>query len=339
MLAGLAAAIYGVDSDIVAMFTPMRAVVLVLLLLSAGLLALRLRAVRSAALYALLGGTIVLAAFVYVREFAAYREIDLAFENDGVPFAGTLYLPPSPGSHPGVVIAQGSIRAPRRIYHLWADRLAREGIAVYSFDKRGTGASGGNYEAENNSSHANLDLLASDVRAAVEAMRHRPEVDAGRVGILGLSMGGWLGPLAAQGLDSLSFMVLVSGPTVSVGEENYYSDLTGEGHGDGDSQAAADSLVAERSPSGFDPRALLRASSVPTLWLFGGEDLSIPVAKSVAVLDSMIAEEQPYRYVVFPEAGHLGFVIRWPFDLAPGLWDEIVSWVDQPHDRRSKLAR
>lgn len=337
-LAALGAAIYAVDSDLVGLFLPVRSVVLALLVGSAGLLGVRLRWHRSATGIALLVVGIGLGGWVYAHEFRAYRELDLSFENAGARLAGTLYLPDAPGPHPALVIAQGSIRAPRRLYHHWADRLAREGIAVYSFDKRGTGASGGDYEGENNSSVQNLALLAADVAAAITAVRRHPEVDAERVGVFGVSMGGWTGPLAAHQLDAAghpppAFMVINSGPAVSVGEERFYSDLTGEGHreGAGRSPAEVDSLVAARAPSGYDPRAVLGALDVPTLWVFGADDPSVPVAKSLAVLDSLRTRHgRPYRALVLPEAVHLGFVMRWPFDLAPGFWPPIVAWVRQP---------
>ena len=294
LLTALGLAIYGVDSDLINFFLPTRTVVLTCLLVSVGMLvlhlALRGRFARSVFVYALGVTALVLAAMIYVREFTAYREVELSFENEGASLVGTLYLPQPIGRYPTAVIAHGSIRAPRRLYHLFADRLVRRGIAVYSFDKRGTGESGGVYEAENNGRLENLTLLASDVAAAVEKVRHHPEIEESHVGILGISMGGWLAPLAADQTDSVGFMVLVSGPTVSVGEEGYFSDLTGEIHGEGSglSDIAIDSLVMARSPSGFDPRLLLQELSIPGLWLFGSEDSSVPVAKSKVVLVSLV---------------------------------------------------
>lgn len=54
--------------------------------------------------------------------------------------------------------------------------LVRHNIPVLSFDKRGTGSSGGEYEWKNNSSTKNLRLLASDVAAAVAALAAQPEI-------------------------------------------------------------------------------------------------------------------------------------------------------------------
>ena len=334
LFAALGILIYAVDSDLVNFFLPARTVVLSCLLVSAVLLGtylvLRPRPARRVAVYASAAIVLILASVVYVREFAAYREIELSFDNEGTSLSGTLYLPKAKGRYPAVVIAQGSIKAPRRLYHFWADHLVRSGVAVYNFDKRGTGESGGEYQSENNSSLENLTLLGSDIAAAVVAISRNPEVDESHIGILGLSMGGWLAPLAAQLVDSVSFIALLSGPAVSVGEENYFSDLTGEMHeeGSGFSAAEIDRLVMERTPSHFDPRPILREASIPTLWLFGAEDSSVPTAKSTSVLDEMISQHnRPYSYVVFPESEHLGFVMRWPYDLAPGLLDKLDGWI------------
>ena len=110
----------------------------------------------------------------------------------------------------------------------------------------------------------------------------------------------------------------------------YFSDLTGEIHreGSGLSDMAIDSLVMARSPSGFDPRLLFQELSIPGLWLFGSEDSSVPVAKSKVVLDSLVTRyNRRYSYVIYPEAEHLGFVMQWPFDMAPGFSDELRGWI------------
>lgn len=68
-------------------------------------------------------------------------------------------------------------------------------------------------------------------------------------------------------------MVLVVGPTVSVGLEIYYSDL-------------AETL------------------STPGLWLLGEADRSIPTPQTVAVLEALRASGRPYRWIVYPGASH-----------------------------------
>jgi len=48
------------------------------------------------------------------------------------------------------------------------------------------------------------------------------------IGLWGVSQVGWILPIAANLIDEISYTILISGPTVTVGEENYYSDLTGD---------------------------------------------------------------------------------------------------------------
>jgi dienelactone hydrolase len=327
--------LYGLDSDLINFFLPIRFFVLTLLTGSAVILALRLvlglRTPAATRLSLSLMVTFALAALmIYVQEFKAYRELELTFENAGEQLSGTLYLPTEKDNYPAVVFAQGSIRAPRRLYHSWANSLVRNGIAVFSFDKRGTGKSGGNYESENNGSTENLKLLGSDVAAAVSRISRHPEVDPSKTGIVGFSMGGWMAPIAAQNNADVKFMVLVSGPVVSVGEEGYYSDLTGEIHGEGSglSMAEIEKLTMDRPPSEFDPRSILQELPIPALWLFGGVDSSIPVKKSVKVLEQLKESHgRAYEYRVYPDGEHLGFVMNWPFDLAPNLMNDLVDWI------------
>jgi uncharacterized protein len=330
LFALLAGATYIMDADVVSFFLPVRWVVPQLFGLSA-LLAVFAMIRRRGSRFGLvlLWVSLGAAAAVYVVEFRAYQEVEVAFENQGVSLSGTLYLPKSGGPFTTVVVAPGSIKAPRRLYHFWADALVREGIAVLNVDKRGTGKSGGTYQSDNNASETNLRLLASDVATAAEFAAGRSEVDASRVGILGFSMGGWLAALAASESSQVRFIVAVSGPTVSVGEENYFSSLTGDGFGKlGSAELAeANRATMSRTPSGFDPRQALGNFDIPSLWLFGDLDSSIPVEKSIGVLDSLSgASGGLFDYKVFPGAEHLGFVIGYPFDLVPGFMSEIVEW-------------
>ena len=330
------AALVLVDSDFVKVFVPVRTVGVLGGVAAAGLLLMRLAlpsrpSARGRAIL-LVGApaSLALAAWIYHRDFMAYREEPVEFLSDGVRLSGSIYVPEGTGPFPAVVIAQGSLRAPRRVYHAWADRLVRAGIAVLSFDKRGTGQSGGEYESQDNSSSANLHRLAADVSAATDALAARQNIDARRVGIVGISMGGWLAPIAAQQNPRVRFFVCVSGPAVSVGEEGFYSELTGEGAASSlrSHRREVDERVAARAPSGFDPRLILAGLSIPTFWIFGSEDTSVPVTKSLAVLDGLRApSHSAATYRVFAGADHLIVIEQWPFRFAPGFLEALTSWI------------
>lgn len=107
-------------------------------------------------------------------------------------------------------------------------------------------------------------------------MRTHGDVAPDSVGIVGVSQAGWIIPIAAAESPEIPFVILQSGPTVTLGEEDYFSELTRDfdcGRS-GLSPAEADVLVRSRAPSGFDPRPYLSRMTQPGLWFYGLEDLS-----------------------------------------------------------------
>ncbi|MBC7653067.1 MAG: alpha/beta hydrolase, partial [Oligoflexus sp.] len=92
---------------------------------------------------------------------------EVKFESQGVTLAGSILTPKNPFA--AVVIVHGSDPVKREM--AFAKRLAKEGIAVLTYDKRGVGASGGVYVGPsvgtNNVDTTNLNLLAHDANAAV----------------------------------------------------------------------------------------------------------------------------------------------------------------------------
>jgi len=260
-----------------------------------------------------------------------YRLRPLTFHSDDVPLAATLYVPSSPGPHPGIVVVHGSGNAPRRRYHHYADHWARAGYAVLLYDKRGCGESGGVYVASGNGTAENLDLLAHDAAAALEALRQQPEVRPGEVGFWGVSQAGWIVPRAAA-LGGAAFMILVSGPAVTVGEEIDYSVLTGdEPYASRDVVQHAERRLTALRPHGFDPIADLRRLDVPGLWLQGGLDGSVPPYKSARAIEDLKRAGKPYDVQVFPSAGHGIYVPRVPEQLGPTLaphfWQAQEQWL------------
>lgn len=149
---------------------------------------------------------------------AAYRTEEVRYRNGDVPLAGLLMLPHAAGPVPAAVIIQGSGESDRT--NPWAraiaEELVRGGTAVLLTDKRGSGASGGDWMT------ASFGDLAADALAGVEALRARTDVDSARVGLAGLSQGGWIAPLAAARSGHVAFVVDVSGAGVSYAEQSFH---------------------------------------------------------------------------------------------------------------------
>lgn len=101
---------------------------------------------------------------------------------DGTRLAGW-FIPASgsSASSPGVVLSHGWGRSRAELLP-HADFLHRAGFAVLAFDYRHRGESGG--DAVTLGVREQDDLLG-----ALDALCARPEVDAGRIGVLGMSMG------------------------------------------------------------------------------------------------------------------------------------------------------
>lgn len=132
---------------------------------------------------------------------------------------GTLFRAPGNGRHPAIVLLAGSGKTVRDnvVFRALESRFLTIGIDVLAYDKRGSGESGGAYD-----DNAPLEVLATDAIAAVHALQARDDIDAKRVGIWGISQGGWLGPLAASMSPDVAFVISVSGPGVSMAEQAIY---------------------------------------------------------------------------------------------------------------------
>lgn len=121
----------------------------------------------------------------------ALAESDTRFESNGVMLAGRLIEAPGAGKNtPLVVYAHGSEGSG------WIDRardpyqMVGRGVSVFVYDKRGTGLSRGDYTQ-------NFPRLADDLVAASREARRLADGRFGRFGLVGLSQGGWIVPLAA----------------------------------------------------------------------------------------------------------------------------------------------
>ncbi|MBZ6132816.1 alpha/beta hydrolase family protein [Streptomyces olivaceus] len=123
--------------------------------------------------------------------------------DDGTLLAGTLTRPAGPGPHPAVVLLHGSgpldrdgntRSLPLGLGGPLAAALAAAGVATLRYDRRGAGATPGNWQESGFTDNR------EDASAAVRALRAHPDVRAGSVGVVGHSEGALHGmTLAARG--------------------------------------------------------------------------------------------------------------------------------------------
>ena len=148
-----------------------------------------------------------------------YRVEEVTYSSGEITLAGTLTRPEGTGPFPAAVLISGSGAQNRdeellghKPFHVLADHLTRAGIAVLRFDDRGVGGSGGS------TMNSTTDDVAGDALAGVAFLRGRSEIDPKRVGVIGHSEGGVVGPLAASRSDEVAFVVMMAGTGVTGAE-------------------------------------------------------------------------------------------------------------------------
>ena len=162
--------------------------------------------------------------------------IPVTFRSRDATLYGEFVMPPEGRPRVVVVLQYGGARESAVAHNFVQYLLPLEGIAVFVFDKRGTGRSTGGFSIE-------IGTLADDMAAAVRAVRARREARDVPLGLMGESQGGWVAPLAASRV-AVDFVVVSYGLAVSMLEE--------------DRQEVAQSLRA----GGYGPDVLARGDEI-----------------------------------------------------------------------------
>jgi len=270
---------------------------------------------------------------------------EVRFHNGDVTLAGTLIRPTTAGPYPAIVMIHGSGPQGRPNMRPVADFLAQLGIAVLIYDKRGVGASTGDW------THSAFADLVEDALAGLRLLRARPDIRAEQIGLWGRSQGGWLGPLAASRSDDVAFVISVVGPAVSVFQQDLdrveyqlradgfaqadiaaalaYVDLvikvvrSGEGwpqlkaRADESRSASWASYVSQPETeeelhwwraNDYNPMPVLQSLTCPILALFGERDTLVPVATNKALMERALSRNPDHMIAVMPSANHSSLV-------------------------------
>jgi len=139
------------------------------------------------------------------KEAPPFETESLAFPSGDARLGGCLYRPRGAARFPVLVFVAGSDDTPAAasVYSvIHAKAFTAKGVGVFSFDKRGTGSSGG--------SPTDVDFTqrADDVAAAARFVRSLPSTRA--VALWGVSQAGWVVPGALRKGDGVRFVMLVS---------------------------------------------------------------------------------------------------------------------------------
>jgi alpha-beta hydrolase superfamily lysophospholipase len=242
--------------------------------------------------------------FGTTRTLADHREVDVHFTCSNARLAGTVFLPLRRGVHPAVVWLHGSGEQARLNYGPLVAAYVSDGIAFFSYDKRGVGESEGKCCPD---VHGHFNLVTADAVGAVSAIRRSREVDRDQVGYVGASAAGWVAPRAAEDSGHVAFLAIASPGVLRHSLVAKFEEFTGGSESDKPrpSEAEIAKAVASWKRSGFDPKPYLERLDVPALWLFGGADRNVPPVQSVAELKSIRQRgHKDWTIVVYPGAGH-----------------------------------
>ncbi len=226
----------------------------------------------------------------------------VGLEVEGIRITGQLYLPSGRGSFPTVCVCHG---IPAHIpdpndsgYPLLAERICRQELAVFIFNFRGTGASGGN-----------LDILGwtRDLKAVLDYLCALPELDRSHLSLLGFSGGAAVSVYVAAHDKRVSSIVTCACPAE-------FTLLTKAG----DSQAVIDrfrSIGAIRDDSfpasvadwfrGFETvspiKYIAEIAPRPLLLVHGDQDETVAVSHAHRLY---ARAEEPKQLKIVEGAGH-----------------------------------
>ena len=202
------------------------------------------------------------------------------FSSIGNTLYGELFAPAKPQAL--VVLVFGSGQDSAVTYNYVQHLLPLYDVAVFAYDKRGTGRSNGRFTVD-------FSELADDALAAVAYARKLLDVPGVPVGLMGESQGGWIAPLAAVRAPA-DFVVVSYGLAISPLDEDRYEvfgELRAKGY---DESVMAKSqeltsitgrIMLSRFTDGLDDLRKFKAAHADETWLREVEgDFTGPLLRS-----------------------------------------------------------
>lgn len=166
--------------------------------------------------------------FPYLSEDVEYFN-----QNKSIQYGATITLPKGNATSksnkfPAVILITGSGSQDRdetlfdhKPFAVIADYLTKRGIAVLRVDDQGVGKTTGHPQTATSAD------FAKDVKAGVQYLMTRKDIDFKKIGLIGHSEGGMIAPMVAENDPNVSFIVLLAGPGVSGAKISDFQNTVG----------------------------------------------------------------------------------------------------------------
>jgi dienelactone hydrolase len=287
-----------------------------------------------------------------------YKQEKVKFQSGDITLAGDLFTPLTDAKCPAVVILHGSGPDEGLGYRIYAEEFAKAGIATLVYDKRGAKDSGGDWRKRS------FELMAGDALAAVEFLRNRAEIDPQKVGLWGISQGGWTVVYAAARSRDVAFVVSVAGNGVSpTQQEMFHKDEMFKALGysekaretalkfwklafdwlvlldEGAFPMPENAMESERSAASiglnYNPLPDWENVAQPVLLIHGEKDNLSPHEQAISTITGALQKggNKDFTFRVFPNASHTittnktGLEFDWEDNFAPDYFQFTTNWI------------
>lgn len=236
-----------------------------------------------------------------------YSEIFFDNDSENIKLAGMLFLPEGEGPFPIAIVIHGSGSSRRNsVWYLSvAKHLQDNGIAVLLPDKRGCEKSKGKWVG------ADFDKLATDASSAIKYIKNQTGFNFSFIGLIGMSQGGWIAPVAATKTEDVSFVASISGATVTTDEQLLHEEIHNIAPYTYKFIAKMIAPITSNQIKkreyflpfvGFDPIPYWNRIDVPVFIGYGENDKNVPVDACLKRLQDNGLDH--FKIKTYPHGGH-----------------------------------
>lgn len=260
-----------------------------------------------------------------------YSEIFFENGNEDIELAGILFLPEGEGPFPIAIVIHGS--GPSRRNSVWylsvAKHLQDNGIAVLLPDKRGCEKSKGKWVG------ADFDKLATDATSAIKYIQNQSGINFSIIGLIGMSQGGWIAPVAATKTEDVSFVASISGATVTTDEQLLHEEIHNIAPYTYKFIAKMIAPITSNQIKkreyflpfvGFDPIPYWKRIDVPVFIGYGENDKNVPIDACQKRLQDNGLDH--FKIKTYPQGGH-GIINVDTKEMSKDYLDDLTKFINE----------